>query len=216
LRTGPNFNLFGIVVERDAFAEYLEVTQRRSLDDLLSVRDVVTLPLALKKDVCKKLASILTDADDYFPYATVGDGVDLQGRIFASLASLLGSSSEPLLHETRRDHRQVYRHPMLDRLRNRILEQPGEHFSIDELCAQFHLSRRALQNYFEEATGLAPLAYMRALRLNAVRRSLKQGERAGTVSEIAYTWGFNHLGKFAHQYHAMFGELPSQTRAGQH
>ncbi|HTJ97728.1 MAG TPA: helix-turn-helix domain-containing protein [Rhodocyclaceae bacterium] len=212
LRTAPNFNLFGIVVEREAFGTYLESTHQRSLDDLLAVRDVMTLPLALKADVCSKLSAILTDADSCLPYATAADGVNLQGRIFASLVRLLSASDDAHAHASRRDYRQAYRHPALDRLRNDILEQPGTHFSVDDLCERFHLSRRALQNYFEEATGLAPLAYMRALRLNAARRALKQGESAGTVSEVAYTWGFNHLGKFAQQYHAMFGELPSQTR----
>ncbi len=213
LLTAPNFNLFGIVVEREAFGAYLEATGQRSLDDLLRVRDVLSLPLDLKLDVCNKLSDILLDADRYFPHASNGDGIALQGRIFASLARLLSGERTDIAPVSRRDSRQTYRHPALEQLRVRILQQPGEHVSIDELCASFHLSRRALQNYFEEATGLAPLAYMRALRLNGVRRALLN--EPGTVSEIAYAWGFNHLGKFAHQYAAMFGELPSQTR-GRH
>ena len=60
---------------------------------------------------------------------------------------------------TCRDTRQCYRHPALDKLRSDILEQPDEHVSIEALCERFHLSRRALQNYFEEATGLAPLEF---------------------------------------------------------
>lgn len=211
LLTAPDFNLFGIVVEREAFGAYLEATGRRSLDDLLRIRDVLSLPLALKLDVCSKLSGILLDADRYFPHAGSGDGIALQGRIFASLARLLAGERADVTPVSRRDSRQAYRHPVLEHLRTRILEQPGEHVGIDDLCASFHLSRRALQNYFEEATGLAPLAYMRALRLNGVRRALLH--EAGTVSEIAYAWGFNHLGKFAHQYQVMFGELPSQTRA---
>lgn len=213
LLTAPNFNLFGIVVQREAFGAYLDATGQAALDDLLRVPDVVCLPLDLKVDVCRRLLAILGDADHHFPEADVGDGMALQGRIFSSLAQLLGAqgSTAPA---TRRDARQQYRHPLLDQLRADILEQPGEHVSIAALCDRFHLSRRALQNYFEEATGLAPLAYMRVLRLNAVRRVLLHGD--ASVSGTASAWGFNHLGKFAHQYQAMFDELPSQTLARRH
>lgn len=210
LMTAPDFNLFGVVVQREAFGAYLDATGHASLEKLLQVRDVVCLPPELKADVCGKLADILGDADRNFPQAGVGDSVTLQGRIFASLARLLGAGMREEVPVTRRDSRQCYRHPALDRLRLRILEKPDEHVSIEELCTLFHLSRRALQNYFEEATGLAPLAYMRALRLNAVHRDLLCGDVS--VSEAACMWGFNHLGKFAHQYQIMFGELPSQTR----
>jgi AraC family transcriptional regulator, ethanolamine operon transcriptional activator len=214
LMTAPNFNLFGIVVQREAFGHYLEATGHTSLDDLLQVRDVVCLPQTLKMDVCRKLSDILFDANRYFPQTTSSDGIALQGRIFASLARLLGADLEKDAPVSRRDVRQLYRHPALERLRVDILEQPAEHVSIETLCERFHLSRRALQNYFEEATGLAPLAYMRVLRLNAAHRALLHGD--ASVSQAACAWGFNHLGKFSRQYQAMFGELPSQTRARGH
>lgn len=213
LLTAPDFNLFGIVVQREAFGAYLAATGQIALDDVLRHGDVLCLPLSLKADVCHKLSAILSDADRYFSAADAGDGIALQGRIFASLARVLGMAGDGA-PTTRRDLRQQYRHPLLDRLRADILEQPTEHVSIDALCERFHLSRRALQNFFEEATGLAPLAYMRTLRLNAVRRALLRGD--SSVSETAYAWGFNHLGKFAQLYAEMFGELPSQTRARRH
>lgn len=213
LLTAPDFNLFGVVVQREAFGAYLDATGRHSLDDLLHKRDLLTLPTSLKSDICRNLADILADANHYFTAASAADGVMLQGRIFASLATLLGAGTVDA-GLSRRDSRQRYRHPLLDSLRADILDHPEEHLSIEALCERFHLSRRALQNYFEEATGLAPLNYMRTLRLNAVHRALLNGE--ASVSEVASTWGFNHLGKFAHQYQELFGELPSQTLARRH
>lgn len=32
-----------------------------------------------------------------------------------------------------------------------------------------------------------------------------------TVSDIAKKWGFTHLGRFAKEYKALFGVLPSET-----
>jgi AraC family transcriptional regulator, ethanolamine operon transcriptional activator len=36
---------------------------------------------------------------------------------------------------------------------------------------------------------------------------------AGTIGDIANTWGFWHMGQFAADYRRQFGELPSETLA---
>ena len=47
---------------------------------------------------------------------------------------------------------------------------------------------------------------------NVVRRDLRQGSASDTrVGDVAAKWGFWHLGRFAGDYKAMFGELPSET-----
>ena len=60
--------------------------------------------------------------------------------------------------------------------------------------------------------GLSPKAYLKARRLNAVRRELLRDETAvGTIFDRASSWGFWHMGQFGRDYKAMFGELPSET-----
>lgn len=85
------------------------------------------------------------------------------------------------------------------------LEQPP---TVAELCNALGVSRRSLQYGFHEVWGVSPLSYLRVMRLNAARRSLKT---AGSVTEAATQLGFWHFGHFARDYHAMFGELPSMT-----
>ncbi|HKR40533.1 MAG TPA: helix-turn-helix domain-containing protein [Paraburkholderia sp.] len=80
--------------------------------------------------------------------------------------------------------------------------------TIAELCVQLDMCRRTLQYAFREALDLNPVAYLRAVRLNHVRRELRLGE---SVTTAATRWGFWHLGNFAQDYRAMFGELPSVT-----
>lgn len=89
---------------------------------------------------------------------------------------------------------------------------PDQGWSILVLCEQLGVSRRTLQYSFNEVTGLAPLDFVRAVRMNGVRRALRAGpvEPVGTV---AARFGFHHLPRFAAQYRAFFGELPSQTLA---
>ncbi|WP_240655930.1 helix-turn-helix domain-containing protein [Paraburkholderia phosphatilytica] len=80
--------------------------------------------------------------------------------------------------------------------------------SIAELCVQLDISRRTLQYAFHDAINLNPAAYLRAVRLNHVRRELRAGE---SVTNAATKWGFWHFGSFANDYRTMFGELPSVT-----
>lgn len=80
--------------------------------------------------------------------------------------------------------------------------------TVGELCMALGVSRRTLQNAFHRILGISPLAYLRAIRLGAVRQALKT---ASSVTEAATDMGFWHFGHFAKDYQAMFGELPSQT-----
>jgi AraC family transcriptional regulator, ethanolamine operon transcriptional activator len=80
--------------------------------------------------------------------------------------------------------------------------------TVGELCQHLGVSRRTLQNAFQRILSISPLAYLRAIRLGAVRQALKT---ASSVTEAATDMGFWHFGHFAKDYQAMFGELPSQT-----
>lgn len=83
---------------------------------------------------------------------------------------------------------------------------------VPELCARFHISRRNLQYAFEDVLGVSPLSYLRSLRLNGARRSLRDpGSGFDNVSEAAAAWGFWHLGQFSQDYRKLFGERPSDT-----
>jgi AraC family transcriptional regulator, ethanolamine operon transcriptional activator len=88
----------------------------------------------------------------------------------------------------------------------------GEPLSLLDLCRELGVSERTLHYAFQEVRGLSPMAYFKAVRLNAVRQELK-GAAAETpaVHEIAQRWGFRHTGEFAAAYRRLFGELPSQT-----
>ena len=67
-----------------------------------------------------------------------------------------------------------------------------------DLCAQLHVTRRTLQNRFQEALGISPAVHLRTLRLNAVRRSLRQAASPDNtaIAQTAARWGFWHMGHF--------------------
>jgi len=97
------------------------------------------------------------------------------------------------------------------RAREFIVAHVDEPFTVTDLCRAVGCSRRALQYAFERAFGVNPIAYVRAVRLDGVRRDLKHADATTTVQAAAARWGFWHLPRMAQAYAAMFGELPSVT-----
>jgi len=88
----------------------------------------------------------------------------------------------------------------------------GEPLSVADIAAAAGLSVRGLQSAFQRTLGMTPAAYVRAERLQAVRRDLMTSDAdATTVAEIARRWGFAHLPRFAQHYRAEFGEQPHET-----
>jgi AraC family ethanolamine operon transcriptional activator len=93
-----------------------------------------------------------------------------------------------------------------------VFEHPDTPLTVAELCTRLHMTRRTLQNCFHDTLGQSPASYLRSLRLNAVRRALRESPPSATVADIAAGWGFWHMGHFSQDYKALFGETPSQTR----
>lgn len=96
-----------------------------------------------------------------------------------------------------------------------IEQSAGQPITVRELCEVSGASWRTLDYAFKERYGLAPKAYLRAHRLNAVRAELRDmSKAAGTIASVAGRWGFWHMSQFAVDYRKLFGELPSDTLRG--
>ena len=81
-----------------------------------------------------------------------------------------------------------------------------------EIAAAAGVSERALFRAFQDFRGETPMARLRTLRLERVRRELLAGEPGAiSVTAIALDWGFTHLGHFGQAYRRRFGETPTET-----
>ena len=86
--------------------------------------------------------------------------------------------------------------------------------SLAELCTVAGVSERTLEYAFREQIGVSPSRYLRIRRLNGARAELLRAESGTTrVKEVAMSWGFWELGRFAREYRLLFGERPSATLA---
>lgn len=86
--------------------------------------------------------------------------------------------------------------------------------TVADIARAACVSVRALEEGFRRHRNTTPLAHLRELRLLRIRDHLRTAARSGvqvSLFEVAYRYGFFHLGRFAAYYKARFGETPSAT-----
>lgn len=95
----------------------------------------------------------------------------------------------------------------------RALEYLHAHFSdpirVEDIAREAGVNVRSLQLGFKAAFGLSPMRYLRDVRLDEARYRLVQRHGRDSVTEVAYSVGFSHLGRFSQDYRARFGVSPS-------
>jgi transcriptional regulator GlxA family with amidase domain len=101
---------------------------------------------------------------------------------------------------------------VIERAIELLEERPIQPWTTVGLATELHLSVRALQAGFEREVGMPPMAYLRMVRLRRAYAALREARPAETtVQAVALSLGLLHQGRFAANYRAIFGELPSET-----
>lgn len=84
--------------------------------------------------------------------------------------------------------------------------------SVASLAKEYQISEKTLGNSFKSLFGFTPTHFLRQLKLNLIHNELKKSKPdQTTVSNVARTWGFTHMGRFARYYRELFDRNPSQT-----
>jgi len=102
----------------------------------------------------------------------------------------------------------------LRKVRDYIQKSDLKNLSIGQLTRIGEISERSLQYAFLDHFGLTPKAYLTQVRLNEARTALSNPTNKELVKNIADAVGFHHPGQFAIKYKELFGESPTETRAG--
>lgn len=92
-----------------------------------------------------------------------------------------------------------------------MIAAPAGGLPLPVLARSCGVSIRTLQDNFRQFTGLSPSEWWRNYRLDRVRAALRAARSETGVTQAATAYGFYHLGRFAEQYRARFGEAPSET-----
>jgi AraC-like DNA-binding protein len=93
-----------------------------------------------------------------------------------------------------------------------IESHPERPLTVASIARAVAVSVRSLQEGFRRYVGCSPTQYLREVRLHRARRELLAAEPgAVTVTDVAYRWGFTHVGRFSAVYRRRYGESPSMT-----
>ncbi|MGK5078708.1 AraC family transcriptional regulator [Janthinobacterium sp. HLX7-2] len=88
---------------------------------------------------------------------------------------------------------------------------------LSDIADAASCSIRSLTRTFQQASDTTPMQYLHGLRLKRVHAELLLAQsHEKTIADIAYYWGFRHLGEFNRKYRQAFGVTPSETRTNAH
>ena len=152
---------------------------------------------------CVLAATAAHAARDQDMFATAGAQHALQAQLMHALVLCLGIEPEPL----RSNHERVAQQAMAY-----LRDHEREAIYIADLCLATGISERWLREAFHAVYGTSPMRMLRLRRLNQVHRALLSDlPAASSVTEVAMSYGFFDLGRFAASYREIFGESPSAT-----
>ncbi|MCU4493125.1 AraC family transcriptional regulator [Acinetobacter guillouiae] len=94
-----------------------------------------------------------------------------------------------------------------------IQKYAHEEIRAEDLLRLAGVSKSKLYAEFQQYYGTSPLTFLRRYRLQQVYKTLSTSrDKNISISKLAFDWGFNHLGRFSHEYREEFGENPSETK----
>lgn len=93
-----------------------------------------------------------------------------------------------------------------------IEEHYTQALTVERIAAAVGISSRSLYAGFKDYVGQSPMQFVKQLRLERARTLLLTADPTqDTVTHIALSCGFSHLGQFAIDYQQRYAERPSAT-----
>lgn len=209
LFTPEHFSITGVVISQRALEESRLVFDSTVLPGIKPRSRLNVSPL-VKAEIFRQIKQLI----EYTKQSQ--DVLSCQHTILMMKHQLLDGLFDLLDHRDDmspvKQHRISNYRKLISSAREYVLEQTSEPVSVADLCREFLVSRRTLQNIFTHVFGIGPNAWLKMVRLNAVRRELLDpAAESQTVKNAAMNWGFWHLSQFAIDYQHFFKERPSMT-----
>jgi transcriptional regulator GlxA family with amidase domain len=154
-------------------------------------------------------------ADAAQPYGLIHHPVVGARLREALIAGLLDATDHPYRDRLERPSPATAAPGAIRRVVEAMRADPGKPFTVAGLAAIAAISTRSLQQSFRRYVGMPPMTYLRHLRLAGAHEHLRHADpQFQTVTDIAYRYGFTHMGRFAAEYRARYGIPPSETLRG--
>jgi AraC family ethanolamine operon transcriptional activator len=203
LVTPANHTIYGVVIRRDALLNAAEQTGCQVDWVRLAGAEVMHTSAASRSSCLQTLFSMLAQDPGECTHGDV-----CQQAVIDALLTMLDTSEVdgPVSNSFMRRQR------IVAKARDHVLAHRDQAVTVPELCERLHVSRRTLQYCFEDVLDISPMQYLRLIRLNGVRRHLRdKSSSAQTVRDVASDWGFWHFSQFSSDYRKLFGHCPSES-----
>lgn len=212
LVTPADFHILGVVIDDQLLINHVLEVEHMDPRAVLASRELLRVGTAARQRFAGFIQRTL-QVMSHSPAMLASSAArhSLQHALLEHLSTLLTSTGA----EPRLSHSQRNRQRLVNEVRQYVLSQHDHTPTVPDLCRHFHVSRRTLQNCFYEVLGISPMTCLRNIRLNAVRRELRNPlSTHHSVQDVAAAWGFWHLSQFAKDYRHLFGEKPSEALRG--
>lgn len=203
-----NMELVLFRIEKKSFQDCLEALDRPDIDYRLLANNYLLLPETITTVKCY-LNRIFRSVEKS-PH--ILKQPLLEKLILEDFVPLLINSIPYSLDETSLQLSPSFLAKLFQEARDFMIAHLDQPITLKDLCLALHAGSRTINYGFKEVLGLSPIAYLKILRLNQVRKILIiANPKETTVEEVANSCGFWSLGHFCRDYRQFFGESPSIT-----
>ncbi|MBN9462917.1 MAG: helix-turn-helix domain-containing protein [Burkholderiales bacterium] len=204
----PPMHLVSVVVNRQVLSEYVWHTEHADLEHWLSEGPAVVNDASLATRLGERLHALQSTDPGSVPSLRAPA---VRRSLQHGVLEILGPLVSDRLRADKTVRRELAHLQVVRRAREYLRERSDDPPRVLDLCRVLGVSRRWLQQSFNEVLGIGPLAYLRFMRLGGARRMLSSGTAGMRVRDAVEAFGFWHLSRFSHDYRHLFGELPSET-----
>ncbi len=205
---GGKLEVFTLSFSDEILAVVSESVGFHNVDKLLNGKDVIAVKPQVMTELRRFLHRIrrrLKDVPTILETASLND--ELEFDMTRNLLATLSCSRAKMPQPSKR-----MRDIALKRVEDFLIAFPHSPHTVRDICQVASVSERTLEYAFKERFGISPKSFLLVLRLNGVRRLLKDANTISTtITDLASRWGFWHMSQFAADYRRFFGELPSAT-----
>jgi AraC family ethanolamine operon transcriptional activator len=205
---GGRFEVFTLSFSDELLADISQSVGFLDVEKLLNGNDVIAVKPQAMTELLRNLHRISRELREVPTKLEIASlTYELEFDLTRNLLTALSCSRDKMPQPTMR-----MRDVALKRVEDYLEEFPHTPHTVRDICQVASVSARTLEYAFRERFGIPPKSFLLALRLNGVRRELKDVDTISTtITDLATRWGFWHMSQFAADYRRFFGELPSAT-----
>lgn len=206
----PPARVATLAVHRSLLAEHLLLRDGVRLSDCgLDPHPMLVRHGPLVEAIRTRLLCLAADVAAQIPRATLSaaQARELRSEILDLLADIVVAAP----HGGQFPMRRSLQAEVVRQARRCLAECNAHALQVEDLCRATRVSRRTLQRCFFNVVGVTPVQYLRLNRLGQARRMLIEAPPGRRIQDVLGQLGIWHASRFAAEYRALFGELPSET-----